>query len=1002
MQAKRWTEVKEILAAVLELDPSERAAYLAAACSNDANLLQEVQSLLEAYERGGSALERTAAKARTLAPGDRLDVYEVEDLIGSGGMGEVYRALDTSLGCQVAIKVLPSAFSSDPRRLARFEREARAAAALNHPNILSIHRLGTHDGMLYIVSELLLGRTLRKVLKENRLSLNTTVDYALQIASGLAVAHAKGIVHRDIKPDNLFVTDYGQVKILDFGLAKAVVVVRDAAAVERPQEHLTVRGMPLGTTAYMSPEQARGQEVGPATDVFSFGIVLYEMATGTRPFTGQTPAVITEAILNRNPVPPSRLNGEVVPDFEAIILCALEKKIEHRYADASAIRDDLQQLKEDTESIRLMGRRSRPTTKKVLLIVAPAVILVAAILLALFVHHGPKHLTEKDTVVLADFVNTTGDAVFDGALREGLSAQLEQSPFLNLLSDDRIAETLSLMGQSRKEHLSHDSAREVCQRTSSAATIEGSISRLGSEYVLGLKAVNCNSGDVLAEQQVTAPSKEQVLVALDHISTNLREKLGEQLATLQKFNKPLEQVTTPNLEALKAYSLGYETSEIEDNLPASVSLLMRAVELDPDFAMAYARLGTDYANLGEPAQAAQNIKKAHDGRERVSEREKFYIDSHYEHFVSGNLEAARRTYEGWRQTYPRDPIPRGNLSFIYGFLGDYATELTMRQEALRLDPASAGNYINLVASYVLLDRLEEAEAVAQEAQAHHLDSPDIHFYLYQIDFLQHDEEGMKREATFLSGNPGYLSVMLYVESETAAMEGHLNTARQLIRRATETAHSNGEKESEADYEAEGALREALFENKSIAKHQAQNALNIFGGRDATAISAVVLGLCGESAATLKLADVLNRQFPEATLVQSEYLPMIRAAMVLGRDSGTHGAAIELLHGVETYDLGLTGVDLSFYPAYLRGLAHLQNHQGASAAMEFQKILDHPGSVVNEPIGALAHLGLARARKLEGNIAGAKTEYEAFLSLWKNADTDIPILNQAKTEYAKLL
>jgi len=616
---------------------------------------------------------------------------------------------------------------------------------------------------------------------------------------------------------------------------------------------------------------------------------------------------------------------------------------------------------------------------------------------------GTPELTDKDTVVLADFTNTTGDPVFDDALRQGLSAQLEQSPFLNLLSDQRIAQTLALMIKPKDSRLTHELAREVCQRTASAATIEGSIASLGSQYVLGLKALNCDNGDVLAHEQMTASGKERVLKALGEGATKLRERLGESLASVQKFGVPSDSVTTASLDALQAYSLGYRAHVVKNDCGAGITLYQRAISLDPNFAMAYARLGTCDYNTGQHEHAAENTRKAYELRDRVSEREKLYIVSHYENLVTGNLEAARQAYELWSQTYPRDEFPVINLGQLYGYFGDYDKALSEAREALRLDSASGVNYANLVQDYVYLNRLDEAKVTAAEARAHHLDSDWIHSLLYPIAFLQHDAAGMEREAAAMKSQAGSNGPILYIESDTAAYIGQFSKARELTRRAVGSVKRADEKEIAASYEADAALREALVGDMELARQQAQAALALSHGRDVAAMAAIALGLTGDSAAK-NLVEDLNRRFPEDTIVQTEYLPMIHAAIALEAGDGTKAA--ESLAATDAYELGngpiMWGMwGFALYPVYLRGEAHLASHHAAAATSEFQKIFDHPGVVGNELIGALAHLQLGRAYALSANVKKAGLEYQRFFSLWKDADPDIPILKQARAEYAKL-
>jgi len=633
---------------------------------------------------------------------------------------------------------------------------------------------------------------------------------------------------------------------------------------------------------------------------------------------------------------------------------------------------------------------------------AAFVVLIALVAGRLFwrAHTAPA-LTDKDTIVLAEFDNRTGDPVFDGTLRQGLSAQLEQSPFLNLLSDQHITQTLSLMARPKDTRLTGEVAREVSERTASAATIEGSIAILGTQYVLGLRAVNCRNGDLLAEEVVTADNKEKVLTALSDAASRMRRKLGESLVSVQKYDVRPENVTTASLEALRAYSLGYQAMIQRGDYPAAIPLFQRAISLDPNFAMAYARLGTSYQNLAQTVRATENMRKAYELRERVSEREKLYIASHYELFVTGNLEAARKIYELWALTYPRDYNPASNLTNIYTSLGNYDKATAAAQETVRLNPESGLAYSNLLYNYLAVGRLDDAKATAQEAQAHNFDNPAIHGNLYLMDFLQHDQTGMQHETAALMGKPGQEDVALYLESDTAAYSGEFAKARKLTQRAAGFAQQADAKETAAAYQARAAVREALVGNMGVAKQPARAALALSNGKEAQAIAALALALAGDSAQATRLAGDLARRFPEDTIVQFNYLPAIRAAAAQG--SGSPAKALEALVPAAPYELSLTigSADFALCPVYLRGEAFLAAHQGSAAAAEFQKILDHPGVVQNEVIGALAHLGLGRAYALSGDTGKAKAAYQDFLTLWKDADPDIPILIQAKAEYAKL-
>jgi eukaryotic-like serine/threonine-protein kinase len=971
----------------------------------------------------------------------RLSHYRIMERLGAGGMGEVYLAEDTRLGRKVALKLLSKDHTAHQDRLRRFEQEASAASVLNHPNILVVHEIGDESGQHFIATEYVDGDTLRRKIAGGGLSIADSLDIAIQVASALEEAHGAGIIHRDIKPENIMVRRNGLVKVLDFGLAKLTEKATEQALSDPEAATVmlvqTDAGVVMGTSQYMSPEQARGKPVDGRTDIWSLGVLLYEMVAGRVPFEGETPTDVIVAITQKEPPPLARFAPDIPKEFEWIVDKALRKDRDERYQTIRELLTDLRRLRQRLEFEAELERSTAPEDRNTTVIsrasgmsegaatgeqprhvtavthmssaeyiiteirrhkkgfAAAVGIIIVAIGVALFFYlRRAEALTTRDTVLLADFVNTTGEPVFDGTLTQALAVQLGQSPFLNIFPDDRVHETLRYMGRSPDERITREIGREICERQGIKALLLGSISSLGSHYVITLEALNAHTGDALAREQVEADGKEKVLSSLGQAASRLRRKLGESLSSIQKFDVPIEQATTSSLEALKAYSAGDEQRAQGNHLQA-LPFYKRAVELDQNFAMAYARLAVLYGNQGQQDVAEQYAEKAYELRDRVSERERFYILEKYYTYVSGEIDKVIETLEAWERTYPNDYIPHNNLFLQYSLTGRYENALKEIREAVRLSPENLTPRGNMASAFIKLDRYDEAQAVLEQMRAQSPDTVQVHALAFQLAFLREDHPVMEKEIAWCKGGP-YDGDMVAQMAGVAGYRGQLRLAAELTQQAAALFKAQDRGENAANAWSYLGLMQMLAGRCPLANQSAATALSFSRSKSPAGNAAVVFAGCGDFGKARALLDELGKKYAKDSTLNAVFLPVTQAVRDL--DQNNFEQAVRGLEPLRRYEIGdLTG----FWSCYLRGEAYRRQNSIPQAQAEFRNILGHRGLDPASILYPLAQLQLARAAAAGGDGTTSRKAYQDFFSLWKDADADLPILIAAKAEYEKV-
>jgi serine/threonine protein kinase len=997
-----------------------------------------------------SSIGANGSPTQTLHPGvpgdDDFGRYQIIRPIGEGGMGTVYLAEQREpIRRRVALKVVKLGMDTG-QVLARFAKERQALAMMDHPNIARIFDAGaTPKGRPYFVMEYIEGVPITQYCDARRMTIGERLQLLLSVCRAVQHAHEKGVIHRDLKPSNVLVTEQeGKplAKVIDFGIAKAT----DQWAVENTL--ITQFGEMVGTPEYASPEQAAVMtaDVDETSDVYSLGVLLYELLIGTVPFDAarmrqaglagmlriireeeasplsrklSTMGATSTGIAAHRRTDPLSLRRLVEGDLNWITMKALEKNRERRYPSVAALAADIQRHREDRPVLasppgRLYRagkflRRHRLASLGVS--AGLAFLLLSGLTVWLLLHRPapppPLTSTEKKTVVLADFANATGNPVFDGTLGQTLAGRLGNSPHLALLSDARVSQTLRLMDRTPDAKLTPALAAEVCERTGSVAVVEGSITSAGNDYVLGLRARNCRTGDVFEEEQAPAANKDDVARTLSQVVSRFQARTGESLPGADKAPSLPAEVTTPTLEAWRSYSAAMKAQQSKAQAAETIPLLRRAVEIDPKFAMAYANLGRQYASLGETELGAQNIARAYELRNGVSDQENYFITFNYDREVTRNLELARQTLESWAQAYPRDLVSHGFLAaFTTQGSGHYDKAVKEGLIAIELDPDYAIGYVNVAFAYIYLNRLSEAEALLGQASERKIETADFSLCRYFIAFLRGDLAALEREVTQRQAKLEAQGLFEQQEALTAAHQAHLKEAARLSDRAILLSRQAGLRERAAQFEGAAAVWNALFGVREQAQKSAAAALALHRSRDADYGPAFALAVLRESAQTHKIVMDLEKRYPEDTSVQFSYLPAMRALEALNQ--GDPARALELTQVAAPYDLAVPGTAFyvgsffgAMYPVYVRGLSYSGLGRHREAAAEFQKILDHPSIVLNDPIGPMARLQLARALSASGERAKSAAAYKDLLALWKDADPGIPVVEQARTESAKL-